>query len=79
LRITSLIATNPTNLTFSVSGHTLNLSWPADHLGWLVQSNSVNMAVPANWHDIPGTATGTNYSVTADATKANVFYRLRKP
>ncbi|MEI8042471.1 MAG: autotransporter-associated beta strand repeat-containing protein [Verrucomicrobiota bacterium] len=79
LSLTSLVATNPTNITFSVSGNTLNLSWPADHLGWLVQSNSVNLAVPADWHDISNTAAGTNYSITIDATKANVFYRLRKP
>ncbi|MEI7534939.1 MAG: autotransporter-associated beta strand repeat-containing protein, partial [Verrucomicrobiae bacterium] len=79
LSLTSLVATNPTNITFSVSGNTLNLSWPADHLGWLVQSNSVNLAVPADWYDISNTAAGTNYSITIDATKANVFYRLRNP
>ena len=79
LSVVTGVATNPTNITFSVSGNTLNLSWPADHLGWLVQSNSVNLAVPANWHDIPSTAAGTNYSTTIDATKTNVFYRLRMP
>ena len=72
-------ATNPTNITFSVSGNTLNLSWPADHLGWMVQSNSVNLVVPADWHDISNTATATSYSTTIDTNKANVFYRLRKP
>ena len=79
LSLAPAIATNPTNITFNVSGHTLNLSWPLDHLGWLVQSNSANLAVPAYWYDIPSTAAGTNYSITIDATKANVFYRLRKP
>jgi autotransporter-associated beta strand protein len=72
-------ATNPTNITFIVSGNMLNLSWPADHLGWLVQSNSVNLAVPADWHDIASTAAGTNYSIPIDASRPNVFYRLRKP
>ena len=74
------IATNPTNITFSITGgNTLNLSWPADHLGWLVQSNSVNLAVPADWYDISNTATGTSYSITINPAKTNVFYRLRKP
>ncbi len=79
LLVPSTIATNPTNLTFSVSGNTLNLSWPADHLGWLVQSNAVNLAVPNDWQDLSNTATGTSYSITIDPTQANVFYRLREP
>ena len=72
-------ASNPTNISFTVTGNTLNLTWPADHLGWMVQSNSVNLAVPADWYDISNTISGTNYSITLDPAKTNVFYRLRKP
>jgi len=79
LLVPSLIATNPTNITLSVTGTTLNLSWPADHLGWMVQSNSVNLAVPADWQDISNTVSATNYSITIDASQTNVFYRLRSP
>ena len=73
------IPTNPTNITVSVTGSTMTLSWPADHLSWMVQSNSVNLAVPADWIDISNTVSGTSYSITTDASKTNVFYRLRKP
>jgi len=74
------VATNPTNITFNITGgNTLNLSWPADHLGWLVQSNAVNLAVPADWYDISNTAAGTNYSIPINPAQRNVFYRLRKP
>ena len=31
------VNTNPTNITTSVSGSTLTLSWPADHTGWRLQ------------------------------------------
>jgi len=79
LLVSSGIATNPTNITFSVTGTTLNLSWPADHLGWMVQSNSVNLAVPADWQDISNTVSGVSYSITIDASQTNVFYRLRSP
>jgi autotransporter-associated beta strand protein len=72
-------ASNPTNITFTVSGSTINLSWPADHLGWLVQSNSVNLAVPADWYDLSNTASGTSYGITINPAQTNVFYRLRKP
>ncbi len=77
--LVSTIATNPTNIMFSFSGNTLNLSWPADHLGWIVQSNSVNLTVPGDWYDIPNTATGTSYSITINPAQPYVFYRLREP
>jgi autotransporter-associated beta strand protein len=70
---------NPTNLNYSVSGNTLHLSWPTDHLGWLVQSNSVNLTVPANWHDVPNSQNATSLSVTMNPGNSQVFYRLRHP
>ena len=73
------VAANPTNITYSVSDGVLTLTWPQDHLGWLLQSNSLNLAVPADWYDISNTATGTNYSITPNPAQANVFYRLRHP
>jgi hypothetical protein len=75
-----VIASNPTNITFTaVSPASFKLSWPADHLGWIVQSNSVSLAVPADWQDISSTASGTNYLVNVNPAQANVFYRLRHP
>ena len=79
LSVVTGIASNPTNITATVNGGVLTLSWPQDHLGWLVQSNSVNLAVPADWYDIPSTATQTTYSIPMSPTQTNVFYRLRKP
>ena len=79
LQIGSAIASNPTNMIFTVTGNTGTLTWPADHLGWLVQSNSISLTVPADWQDISNTAAMTNYSFTIDPAKVNVFYRLRHP
>ena len=79
LSVVTGIASNPTNITATVNGGVLTLSWPQDHLGWLVQSNSVNLAVPADWYDISSTATQTTYSILMSPTQTNVFYRLRKP
>jgi autotransporter-associated beta strand protein len=79
LQVTPLIASNPTNITAVLTGSTLALSWPADHLGWLVQSNSVNLAVAADWQDIPASAGGTSYNITINPTQPQVFYRLRHP
>jgi fibronectin-binding autotransporter adhesin len=72
-------ASNPTNITFSVSGSTLTLSWPADHLGWIAQSNSVSVASPTSWHDIPGSQSGTSLNITLNPALPEVFFRLRHP
>ena len=47
---------NPTNITFSVAGGTLTLSWPADHTGWLLQAqtNSLSSGLSGNWVDMTG-------------------------
>jgi len=79
LSVINGIAANPTNIIASISSGVLTLTWPADHLGWLVQSNSVNLAVPADWYDLSNTAAGTSYTITLNPAQANVFYRLRHP
>jgi hypothetical protein len=79
LMVPSPIASNPTNITYRVSGSTLTLSWPADHLGWLVQSNSVGIAASNSWYNIGGSSSVTTLNVNIDTTEPNVFYRLLKP
>jgi autotransporter-associated beta strand protein len=73
------IASNPTNISFSVSGTTLSLTWPGSHLGWFAQSNSVSVAAPAMWFDIAGSDAVTNLNITINPGLSNVFYRLRHP
>jgi autotransporter-associated beta strand protein len=72
-------ASNPTNISYSVSGNTLTLSWPADHLGWLVQSNSVGINVSGAWIDIPGSQSGTSLNITINPTQPAVYFRMRHP
>ncbi|MGH7952025.1 MAG: beta strand repeat-containing protein [Limisphaerales bacterium] len=70
---------NPTNILINVSGNQLTLSWPSDHIGWLLQSNSVGLINTDAWFTVSGSA-GTNHlNLTVDAAKTNVFYRLLKP
>ena len=70
---------SPTNLSFSVSGGMLALSWPASHLGWTLQTNSVNLANTNFWFAYPGSTALTNVVFPIDPTKANIFYRLSYP
>jgi hypothetical protein len=75
------IATNSTNITYTVSGNTLTLSWPADHIGWQLQIQTNNLAagLSTNWFVVPN-STATN-SVTEPVNLINgcVFYRLSYP
>jgi hypothetical protein len=71
-------------LTSSVSNGTLTLTWPLDHLGYrlLTQTNNLNLGVSANlndWATVPG-ATATNLiNLPITTTNLNSFYRLVYP
>jgi autotransporter-associated beta strand protein len=67
-------ATNPTNLTFSVSGGNLNIGWPEDHRGWYLQTQTNLTSTP--WADVPGSSTATNVVVPLSPTNRTLFYRL---
>jgi len=68
-----------TNITVSVAGNLLNLSWPTNYIGWLLQSNPLSLASTGSWFLVPGSA-GTNLvQITIDPTKPNVFYRMAPP
>lgn len=69
----------PTTLTGVVSGTDLVLSWPADHRGWLLQTNAVSPAATNAWFYYPGSATVTSVNVPIDPTQTNVFFRLALP
>jgi hypothetical protein len=71
----STIATNPTNMTFSVSGTNLTINWPADHQGWYLQMNT-NSLSSNTWTDVASSNTGTNSVIPIDPAKRNVFFRM---
>jgi len=81
LLVGSSIATNPTNLTATVSGGSLVVSWPADHLGWILQSqtNSLATGLGTNWVDMAGSASVNSVTNPVVPTNPSVFYRLRSP
>jgi autotransporter-associated beta strand protein len=73
------IASNPTNISYVVSGTNLTLTWPGSHLGWYAQSNSVSVADANHWFDIAGSEATTNLSLLIDPAMTSTFYRLRHP
>jgi len=81
LSIVTTIANNPTNILFSLSGNTMTLSWPTDHLGWILQAqtNSLSTGLGVNWVDVAGSGSVTSENITVDQLNPTVYYRLRHP
>lgn len=81
LSLAAPIANYPTNISYSVSGGTLTVTWPATHLGWNLQSqtNALNKGLGTNWVTIPGTSAVTSTNLTIVPANPTVFYRLSKP
>jgi hypothetical protein len=71
-------------LTSSASNGTLTLTWPVDHLGYrlLTQTNNLNLGVSANlndWATVPGSTTTNLINLPITTTNLNSFYRLVFP
>ena len=75
------LASNPTNITYRLTGNTMTLTWPADHLGWLLQTqtNSLTTGIGVNWMDVSGSDASTQAVITIHPENPTVFFRLRHP
>lgn len=76
---TTFVNTNSTNITTTVSGNTLTLSWPADHIGWQLLSNSVSLTATNMWFPIAGSTQTNQETITLNPQATNVFYRMIYP
>ena len=80
----AVVNTTPTNITSSVSGNQLTLSWPSDRTGWTLQTQtnllSVGLTPATNtWFGVAGSAATNTVVMTIDPTQPTVFYRLVYP
>ena len=81
LAVVSPVNTTPTNLVTTVSGNSLILSWPADHTGWRLQSqtNSLTTGLGTNWVDVAGSTAVNSVTNTINTANSSVFYRMVYP
>ena len=79
--VSNSVATNPTNISYSLNGNSLTLTWPGDHLGWILQgqTNGLNIGVSNNWQDVPGSGSSTQAVINVSGSNPTVFFRLRSP
>jgi autotransporter-associated beta strand protein len=83
--ILSVVTTGPSGpaqITNSISGSTLTMTWPAGQ-GWVLvgQTNTLASGLNNNaaaWHPVPGGVDGS-ISITINPANPTVFYRLRNP
>ena len=77
----SLVNTNVTALTNSFDGHNLTLNWPADHIGWHLQSqtNSLASGLGTNWVNVSGAETTNRVILPVNPVNGAVFFRLTYP
>jgi len=73
--VLSLIPVTGTNLTATLNGNIMSLTWPDIYAGWSLQSNSVSIT-STNWVDVPNSSGSSSMSITVNPTNRNVFYRM---
>jgi len=69
-----------TNLTASIVGVNVQISWPTDYIGWVLQTNRLGLARLNGWGDVP--ASRTNSQMTFPLTNPSIpndCFRLRHP
>lgn len=81
IAVASVVSTTPTNITFTVSGNNLTLSWPVDHTGWFLQAqtNAPGIGIRTNWAIVPGSSSVNQVVTPINPANGSVFYRLVAP
>lgn len=74
-------ATNSAQMAVTMVNGSLQLSWPPDHTGWILQAqtNAPGAGLGTNWVNITGSTTTNQMIVPETPTTGSVFYRLSHP
>jgi fibronectin-binding autotransporter adhesin len=78
-----VVSTAPVSITAGFatscppSSRCLNLSWPADHVGWRLQVQTNNLGT--TWLDVPNSRSINQIILTIDPSVGSVFYRMVYP
>jgi hypothetical protein len=81
LSVVSAISLTPAKINSVLSVNQLTLSWPADHTGWILQSqtNTLGVGLGTNWVEVGGSSATNQATITINPAKGSVFYRLVSP
>lgn len=72
---------DPTQIATVANGSQLQLHWPQDHTGWIlqVQTNTIGVGLGTNWFTVPNSTATNLWSAPFDAANGSVFFRLVSP
>ncbi len=65
-------------ITASLSGNVLQLSWPANYIGWTLQAqtNAPGVGIGTNWGTVSGSITTNQIFIPIDPTTGSMFLQL---
>lgn len=74
-------ATPPLLACQQPTASTIQLTWPADHTGWRLetQTNSRSLGLRTNWFTVPGSTVSNSSILPIDPASPLVFFRLTFP
>ena len=72
------VSTAPVSIAMQATNASLSLSWPSDHIGWRLQSQT-NTVVGTNWVDVSGANLTNQVQIPIDLLNTCVFFRLIYP
>jgi hypothetical protein len=68
------------NLSASLIASQITVSWPSAYVGWILQTNTIGLANPAAWGDVPDSITRSEMTFPTDGLNTPAeFFRLRHP
>jgi len=75
------ISITPPILSYGINSGVLQFSWPSDHIGWRLQSqtNGNGGGLGTNWFTVSPSSNTNHIPIAIDPTAGNVFFRLIYP
>lgn len=71
----------PTNIVGLIVGNNLQISWPSDYAGWILegQTNPISSGLSSNWGNVPGSTATNRVFIPINPANGSCFFRLRTP
>jgi autotransporter-associated beta strand protein len=83
LQAAASVNTQPCPITMSKTASGMTLSWPSDHTGWRLttQTNAIanGLRMTNTWYTVTGSATTNSITLPIDKNQPTIFYRLTYP
>ncbi len=75
------LPSTPTNIVGVVVNGNLEISWPIDYTGWLLQgqTNVITVGLSNNWATVPGSAATNRVILPINPANGSCFFRLVHP